>query len=248
MNITAIFVDLLFNKYNYQGRLFPSLGNHEMNVCDMFPLDSTKDDFLQKYSDIISPYVFKTDKEKADFLNFGFYSSLFKDNLRIISLNSLLCDTMNFLLIQNPTDPGNQVSWLENELRTAEKNNEKVIIIGHIPLTHSTFPAQCSLRLNALIDRFSDTIIANLFGHTHEDGFHIVTEYFNSTNPISICLTTPSLTTYSYKNPRFRVYELNSSTKIINNFNEYFLNLTLANSLIEEKPMFDFQYSGIEVI
>jgi len=44
------------------------------------------------------------------FIDKGYYTKKHPNsNLRIISLNCFLCDTNNFYLIKNPTDPYNQV-------------------------------------------------------------------------------------------------------------------------------------------
>jgi len=64
----------------------------------------------------------------------GFYSTYnAKFNLRVIVLNTQTCDTLNFFLLKNPTDPQNILAWLREELYIAEKNNQTVYIIGHIP-------------------------------------------------------------------------------------------------------------------
>lgn len=64
----------------------------------------------------------------------GYYSMYNKDhNLRVIVLNTQTCDTLNFFLLRNPTDPNGILKWMREELYSAESNNETVYIIGHIP-------------------------------------------------------------------------------------------------------------------
>ena len=249
MEISGIFVDLLFNKYNYQGRLFPSLGNHEFNVADAFSLKEEKNDFLEKYSKLFDKFnVFQTQKEKFDFLHYGYYSSLFKEGLRIISLNSMLCDTMNFYLISNPTDAGYQIKFLIEELTLAEQNKEKVFIIGHIPIGHSTFTVECNKRVLAVLDRFSSIIESTFFGHTHNSGFKLISEYFNKFQPLTLSFTAPSLTTYSNKDPKFRVYEIKEDSYKVKDYEDFYLNLEKANLLSEnEKPEFELKEKGTNV-
>jgi len=40
--------------------------------------------------------------------------------------------------MRNSTDPGNQMQWLHQELLDSEKINQKVYILGHIPMSDNT--------------------------------------------------------------------------------------------------------------
>jgi sphingomyelin phosphodiesterase len=151
---------------------------------------------------------------------------------------------LNFFLIRDPTDPGGQIAWMEQVLRQAEKEGEFVYIIGHIPAGDVTFLSQCSLRYNALTDRFSHIIRGQFFGHTHYDEFRMIPEYFNSTNVIGIIFTAPSLTTYSTKNPSFRVFEADLDTKHLLNYHQYRLNVTKANLTPDVRPKFELSYDA----
>ena len=48
-------------------------------------------------------------------------------------MNTQACDTLNFFLVRDPTDPAGMLAWMRQELYTAENNNQDVYIIGHIP-------------------------------------------------------------------------------------------------------------------
>ena len=50
----------------------------------------------------------------------------YSPKLRIVSLNTQYCDTLNFWLYLNNTDPAGQLAWLVNELTWAEKLDVKV--------------------------------------------------------------------------------------------------------------------------
>lgn len=84
---------------------------------------------------------------------------------------------------------------MEELLRKAEKDNEHVYIIGHIPPGDNTFMSECSKRYNALIDRFERVVKGQFFGHTHYDEFRVITEYFNKDRVVGVVHTVPSLTT-----------------------------------------------------
>lgn len=247
-NITEIFIDLLLNKYKYEGQMFAALGNHEEYIADQYnPYEEQREkDFLRTMGNMFKQWL--SDSEYEHFIQNGYYSTKFKNtNLRIIALNCFLCDIMNFFLIRNPTDPGHQFKWLEGTLRQSEKNGEAVMIIGHIPPGDSTYLSHCSKRYNALVDRFSHIIRGQFFGHTHYDEFRVINGYFNQTNIAGLILTSPSLTSYSWKNPSFRVYELESNNKIFSDYKQYRLNLTEANLTPEIKPQFKISYSAKEV-
>lgn len=40
---------------------------------------------------------------------------------------------LNFYLVANVTDPTGEIEFMRKELYIAEENNQKVIIMGHIP-------------------------------------------------------------------------------------------------------------------
>jgi len=80
-------------------------------------------------------------------------------------------------------------------LRLSENSGEVVYIIGHIPPGDSQYLSECTKRYNAIIDRFSNIIKGQFFGHTHNDEFRTVSEYFNKNKTAGIIYTAPSLTT-----------------------------------------------------
>lgn len=131
---------------------------------------------------------------------------------------------------------------MESVLRQAETNGEYVFIMGHIPPGDSNYLSQCSKRYNALIDRFSYLIKGQFFGHTHYDEFRLVHEYFNSSNIAGLIFTAPSVTTYSNRFPSFRVYSVNASSNSLQDYTQYFLNLTKANMNPSENPTWEVQY------
>ncbi len=107
--------------------------------------------------------------------------------------------------------------------------------------------SECSRRYNAIVDRFQNIIRGQFFGHTHYDEFKVINEYFNNNKTVGVILTAPSLTTYSYQNPSFRVYEMDSDTKMLIDYNQYRLNLTEANAQ-EGEPEWKVSYTAKKVI
>ena len=201
--ITKILTDLLdikLSKFNLNIQVYPSLGNHEKFPNDQFyPYDSQKENIMLKtYGEYWKNWLGTEAYET--FINFGYYSKKHLDtNLRVISYNCLYCDSVNFYLIKNPTNPNNQIDWLENELRKAEQNNEVVYLISHIPYIDGFFLNECAKRFKALVDRFSYIIRGQFAGHTHNDEINIQTEYFQQGKKekeiTGVVFTAPSFTT-----------------------------------------------------
>lgn len=137
-------------------------------------------------------------------------------------------------LILNNTDPMEELKWLVDILEKSEKNDEKVHVIGHIPAgngdclkiwqdnyykiirrwdarahahartrTH-THPPFCFNSFVLL--RFNDTVVAQFFGHTHTDEFELFYDEKDFDHPVGIAYVGPSVTTYTYLNPGYRIY------------------------------------------
>eukprot|EP01133_Synstelium_polycarpum_P008946 gene8946-10492_t len=109
--------------------------------------------------------------------------------------------------------------------------NEKVIVIGHIPCTlqSETFDEWCTT-FSSIVERFNTTISTQLFGHTHNDQFSLYSDMATHTVPTGMAYIAPSLTTYTYHEPAFRIYEYDYDTNQVVNFHQYHTNLTEANA------------------
>uniref|UniRef100_A0A8C3M0Z1 Sphingomyelin phosphodiesterase 1 n=1 Tax=Chrysolophus pictus TaxID=9089 RepID=A0A8C3M0Z1_CHRPC len=162
----------------------------------------------------------------------GFYTAQVWPGLRLVSLNMNFCSQANFWLLINSTDPAGQLQWLVGVLEAAERDGEKVHIIGHIP------PAHClrswSWNYYRIVNRFEGTIAAQFFGHTHVDEFEMFYDEETLTRPVSVAFVAPSVTTYINLNPGYRVYEVDgsypSSSHAVLDHETFILNLTEANA------------------
>lgn len=72
-------------------------------------------------------------------------------------MNTQACYIYNFSLLNNRNDPGGMLAWLEENFREMEKNNEKAIIIGHVP-TGQECMNEFASRYNALIERYQNIV------------------------------------------------------------------------------------------
>lgn len=73
-------------------------------------------------------------------------------------------------------DPGNQISWLENELSTIEAAGGIAYLIAHIQPYN--FLRDFGGRFHALMERYQHVIRFQMYGHTHD-------QYFGVTNAVS---------------------------------------------------------------
>jgi sphingomyelin phosphodiesterase len=193
-NATQIFVDLISKNNNFSLPIYPTLGNHEIFPNDEYNPFDNNDKVFNRFAEIFKPWL--SDEAYETFSKYGYYSQLHPNsNLRIVSTNCLLCDSINFNLIKNPTDPKDELKWLENTLRQSEQAGEVVYIISHIPIGDAFFLNECAKRHLAIIERFSHIIRGQFYGHTHNDEVKIARDYFNEEKITGVMFIAPSMTT-----------------------------------------------------
>jgi len=210
--------------------VYPVIGNHEVYPSDIWK--SGNEGIFKELADIYKDYFFE-DQAYESFSKYGYYTELHPNtNLRIIALNCLYCDAVNYhLLGTNYTEAKKEFIWLEEVLRQAEKNGEYVYILDHFPINGEFTLFECSKRLRALFDRFDYIIRGYFSGHNHYDDIAPVRRYFEPRPIININYIAPSLTSNEVGgiNPSFRQYIIDSKTKNVIDYEQYRLNLTDAN-------------------
>ncbi|KAI1300253.1 Sphingomyelin phosphodiesterase [Halotydeus destructor] len=179
----------------------------------------------------------------------AYYATKIRPGLKIISLNMNYCNNQNWWLLLNSTDPADELTWLINELQVSELLAEKVHIIGHIPPGSNDCLQVWSRNYHRIVNRFEATIVAQFFGHTHNDEFELFYDEatLNSTSPraINVAYVAPSVTTFGGVNPGYRIYSVDRDTFDILDHETYFANLTLANLHSDREPMaFQLAYSA----
>jgi sphingomyelin phosphodiesterase len=196
--------------------IFGTVGNHEMSPANSFQPTAFGNSAQWVYnlvSSLWAPWIGASAASAEE--AFGAYSTLVANtNLRIISLNTNMYYTLNFWLYEPTmeTDPSGQFAWLVNELQSAETAGERVYIIGHMPLGASDAFHDPSHLFNTIVNRYSATIAAMFFGHTHKDEFQIsysvdtnAQKAFN--NAVAMSYVMPSLTPTDGM-PAFRIYTI----------------------------------------
>ena len=216
--------------------IYPVIGNHEVYPNDLW--ESGKENIFKNLADIYKDYFFE-DQAYDTFSKYGYYTEKHPNtNLRIIALNCLYCDAVNYHhLSSNHTEAKKEFIWLESILREAETNGEYVYILDHFPINGEFTLVECSKRLRAIFDRFDYIIRGYFSGHNHLDDIAPVRRYFEPRPIININYIAPSLTSNEGDglNPSFRQYIIDSNTKQVIDYEQYRLNLTEANLKGEAK-------------
>ena len=239
IEVTKISVDEMIKEFGEDIPIYPVIGNHEKAPPDIYYGSETV--LLHGLSKAFRRYL---SKEAYDsFSKFGYYTMLHNNtNLRLISLNCNFCNSMNFHLIADPSQAVQMFKWLENVLNEAEKNNERVYLLDHIPLRSSHHSYDCSMRLRILIERYQDIISGFISAHTHRDEINLIKEYSNPNKYSIINYIGPSLSTYTKVWPSYRIYYANKETKFINDFVQMRLNLDETNK--RNEPIWFVSYQA----
>jgi len=133
---------------------------------------------------------------------------------------------------------------LREELYDAERLGQSVFIVGHIPPGGWGCDSSWSYRYNALIDRFTNIIRGQFYGHTHHDEFQ-VNQGFADKTAVGVLWMVPSVTTYSDLHPSFRIYEIDAETNQPVNFYQYRLDLDKWNQNLTGPIEWDLAYDVI---
>ncbi|TQV94420.1 hypothetical protein V2A60_002549 [Cordyceps javanica] len=212
-------IDDAYNKMNNSFKLvYGTIGNHEVHPVNIFEPESVGNASQWVYDAVAKKWArWIGDTAKQEVLDIGAYSTKYPNgNLRVISLNTNMYYRFNFALYQPHMlqDPNGQLEWLVKELDKAEKAGENVYIIGHMPMgTPDALNDQANY-FDQIVQRYSTTIRALFFGHTHDDHFEVSYSDYSkrdSRHATAMSYICPSLVPTSGM-PAFRVYDVDPDT------------------------------------
>lgn len=199
--------------------IYGTAGNHEASPTNNFPTlkegDGAEQWVFNTLSTDWSPWIGSSAAQEA--LSFGAYSVNYPNsNLRVISINTNFYYVQNYYMYEDPmeTDPSGQFAWLVTQLDAAEQAGENVYIIGHTPLGSSDAFHDGSNYFDQIVNRYSNTIAALFFGHSHIDQFEIAYSNYNERtyeNAVAMNYIVPSLVPTSGM-PAFRIYYVDPDT------------------------------------
>lgn len=129
----------------------------------------------------------------------GYYSLLLVPGVRIVVINTVDGDLLNFYMLLSTNEFDEQHSWIISVLEYSRTHNEKVILVGHMPTrgAHHSYPIFTKW-LSSVITDYSDVIQWSTFAHIHSDKFSIIP---NISNPKVVQYSIPPITPYSGSYP-----------------------------------------------
>lgn len=211
--------------------VYGTAGNHEADPANIFYPNSLSNQTQWVYDSLTSEWShWISSSEAQSAASIGAYSAKYpKGNLRILSLNTNMYYRFNFALYQKDMqrDPNNQIAWLAKELDAAEKAGENVYIIGHMPFGEADALRDQSNYLDQVVKRYSTTIRAMFFGHTHLDHFEVSYADYSkrsAANALAMSYICPSLTPTSGM-PSFRVYDVDPDTFAVLDATTYYADM-----------------------
>lgn len=215
--------------------VYSTIGSYDVSPANILPSNKKAQkgrDVKWLYELLAGHWVKWTGNETAqEILTNGAYSVKYPNGkLRIISLNTNLYSRLNFEAYRNnmEQDPNGQFKWLVKQLAAAEMAGERAYIIGHMPMGNTDTFYDASYTFDQIVDRYTDTIAAMFFGHTHLDQFELhYSDYVDRTyaDARAISYIAPSLAPIS-GNPSFRVYDVDPDTFSILDVTQYIANMS----------------------
>lgn len=255
-----------FKKFLGKGPVFNAIGNHDSSPSDFASQgalpDGRSDQFSWDWDNLAriwqSEGWFNAEQAQQVRTHYAGYSVSPRQGLRIITINTDFFyknNVFNMINTQN-FDFSGSLRFLTDELFRAEKNGERVWIVGHVltgwdgsnPLDNPT-----SL-FYRIVERFAPHCIAHIFfGHTHEDQFNLfystpangsvvrATEYAKA-----VSFMGPSVTPGNNVNPALRIMDVNSTTYEVMDYHQFYSAVSGFADLPEtgHGPVFQYLYSA----
>ncbi|ODA81323.1 hypothetical protein RJ55_04288 [Drechmeria coniospora] len=234
--------------------VYGTAGNHEAHPSNIFEPNGLGNGSHWVYDTLTDEWArwIGNDTEAShDARALGAYSTKYpKGNLRVISLNTNMYYRFNFVLYQTQMerDPNGQIEWLVRELDAAERAGENVYIIGHMPMGERDALGDGANYFDQVVRRYSTTIKAMFFGHTHVDHFEVsYSDYAkrSSDNAVAMSYICPSLTPTSGM-PSFRVYDVDPETFAVLDATTYTADMSDPSFQAKGGPTWKKYYSAKE--
>lgn len=144
---------------NGPGLVYAALGNHDTAPPNPFPSNKIPSRYNSQwaYDALAADWKALTGLPSVERANeHGSYSAVHPSSkLRIISYNRIFYYKCNFFAYEEPIahDPNNQLAWLITELSAAERADQRVWLISHIPSGHADHFQDHSHYIDAIVQR-----------------------------------------------------------------------------------------------
>lgn len=173
----------------------------------------------------------------------GYYTILVRPGFRVVALNNNECYTYNWWILYSRDAMVDQLNWLHDTLLEAEREYEKVHILAHIPSGEGSCYEFFSREYGRIVERFHETISAQFNGHTHRDEFNVFYSRDTNEHAINVAWNGGSTTSFSFVNPNYIMYYVDTEIFQVNEFESWIYNLTEANEHPDRNPIWYKHYS-----
>ncbi|CAG2108413.1 unnamed protein product [Medioppia subpectinata] len=198
----------LLQHYRNGSQIVPAIGNHETFSSAFYTKLTFNFMALRSWSQWLPEDALQLVRYYTLVINRGF---------RVIVLNTNYCARLNIWTYYDSVDPADQLKWLIKELVIAEQEGDYVHIVGHVPVDNRECTQAWVYNYLAIVERFSHTITAQFFGHTHADEFRVLYSNHNYSKPIGFEILSPSVTTFQTFNPSYRIITVTQNDIVITN-------------------------------
>lgn len=168
--------------------------------------------------------------------NGGYYTVKIFGRLRIIVLNNNDGQTWNIWMLYSTSFVQNQLQWLHDTLLAAERKNERVHIVMHVPPGSDEIYRVWSREYARILERFSHIIAGQFIGHTHFNEFNVAYDRATAKVPISSMWNAGSVTPFELVNPNHLVYLVNPDTYEVEDVEVFYFDLDDANRATAGQP------------
>ncbi|KAM5352777.1 hypothetical protein ACJ41O_005499 [Fusarium nematophilum] len=226
--------------------VYGTVGNHEQSPANAIPPTHLGISSAQWLYDLVASLWERWVGPQPEVKAFGAYSVKHpKSNLRVISFSTNMYYTLNFWLYQDiRKDPDDQLAWLVKELDKAEREGERVYLVGHMPMGNPDAFYDGSNYFDQVVNRYKSTIAAMFFGHTHVDEFQLsYSDYKNRQHDKAVAMSyiAPALTPRSGM-PAFRIYHVHPQTFEVMDVVTYIADM--SDPTFQDKPVWTEYYSA----
>ena len=224
--------------------ILPVLGNDD-SYPDYVISPDPHPAWLEAIGDIWRPFFSDDEPAYQSFLNHGYYRrQMFSPAHVYLCLNTVLWSPKNSAINGSTLpDPGDQLHWIETELKQASDQGYFVSLVGHISPGVSPYdnlplyqlPFQTALL--ALLRTYSSVITAMHFGHLHRDDFRVLWDSpLNHEVPAaSTFMLSSSISLTNFNNPSYRTFTIAKEPMLkIIDYSVRYLNLYQANKIYHE--------------
>jgi sphingomyelin phosphodiesterase acid-like 3 len=257
------FIAGLFQERFPDAAILPTLGNDDAFCQDYWIQPGG--DFLDQFAKVWRPLLGSTVDPEAferSFSSLGCYVADLPglEDHRLIALNSVLMSKSYCSSYHAPghddcckcTDSGAApgtaaLAWLEEALSRSSRENKTVWLLMHVPpgidsytedkadgksLAASLWEPRFLDRYLKLIHEYRSILAISFAGHTHMDDFRIARV---DGGPVLLHKIVPSVSPVFGNNPAFQVYQVDSDSGAITDWQTHFLDLSHSGTSIAER-------------